>query len=143
MCGFDGVRRGNYFGGEPIIKAEVEKRVKKLKNGKAAAKDEVTEEMEKDGGNVVVDWIWKLYIMAFESDVVPEDLRSAVIVPLYKGKGEMIKCKNYRCISLLSGVGNADILVNRVRIVTGGLIDEEQGDFRAGRWYVDQIFTLI
>ena len=24
MCGYDGVRRGNYFGGEPIIKIEVE-----------------------------------------------------------------------------------------------------------------------
>ena len=65
--------------------------------------------------------------MAFESDVVPEDLRSAVIVPLHMGKGEMIKCKNYRGISLLSVVGeiNADILVDRVRSVTGGLIDDE------------------
>ena len=83
--------------------------------------------------------------MAFESDVVPEDLRSAVIVPLHKGKGEMIKCKNYRGISLLSVVGKiyADILVDRVRSVTGGLIDDEQGGFRAGRGYVDQIFTLI
>ena len=26
--------------------------------------------------------------MAFESGVVPEDWRSVVIVPLYKGKGE-------------------------------------------------------
>ena len=30
MCGYDGVRRGNYFGGEPIRKIEVEERVKKL-----------------------------------------------------------------------------------------------------------------
>ena len=52
----------------------------------------------------MVDWVWKLCNMAFESDVVPEDLRSAVIVPLHKGKGEMIKCKNYRGISLLTGV---------------------------------------
>ena len=50
--------------------------------------------MVKCGGDVVVDWIWMLCNMAFESDVVPEKLRSAVIVPLYKGKGEMIKCKN-------------------------------------------------
>ena len=26
--------------------------------------------------------------------------------------------------------------------MTGGLIDDEQGGFRAGREYVDQIFTL-
>ena len=53
--------------------------------------------MVKGGSDKVVDWIWKLRNMAFESDVVPEDLRSAAIVPLSKGKGEMIKCKNYRC----------------------------------------------
>ena len=42
-------------------------------------------------------------------------------------------------------VGNihANIIVGRVRSVTGGSIDDEQGDFRAGRGYVDQIFTLI
>ena len=42
MCGFDGIRRGNYFGGEPVGRAEVEVRVSKLKNGKAAGKDEIT-----------------------------------------------------------------------------------------------------
>ena len=38
----------------------------------------------------------------------------------------------------------AGILVesSRVRRVTGGLIDDEQGGFRAGRGYVDQILTL-
>ena len=36
----------------------------------------------------------------------------------------------------------AGILVDGVRRVTGGLIEDEQGDFRVGRGYVDQIFTL-
>ena len=36
----------------------------------------------------------------------------------------------------------AAILVDRVRRVTGGLIDDEQRGFRAGRRCVDQIFTL-
>ena len=42
-------------------------------------------------------------------------------------------------------VGNiyADILVDRARSGTGGLIDDEQGGFRAGIGYVDQLFTLI
>ena len=42
MCGFDGIRRDKYFRGEPIGRAEVEVRVGKLKNGKAASKDEIT-----------------------------------------------------------------------------------------------------
>ena len=33
MCGFDGIRRGNYFGGEPIGRAKVEVRVGKVKTG--------------------------------------------------------------------------------------------------------------
>ena len=43
MCGFDGTRKGNYFGIEPIGRAEVEARVGKLKKGKTASKDEILE----------------------------------------------------------------------------------------------------
>ena len=47
MCGFDRVRRGNYFKGRPIRRTEVELRVRKHTNGKAAGKNEVTGEMIK------------------------------------------------------------------------------------------------
>ena len=53
LCGFNGVRRGNYFGGEPIRRTVVEVIVGKLKNGKAASNDEVTGEMIKGG---VIRW---------------------------------------------------------------------------------------
>ena len=57
---------------------------------------------------------------------MPIDWIYAVIVPLYKGKGERTKYKNYRGISL-SMVGKiyAGILVDRVCTVTGGLVDDE------------------
>ena len=99
----------------------------KLKNGKAADKDEVTGEMIKGGGDKVEDCIWRLCNMAFESGFVPEDCRSAVIVPLYKGKVERIECKTYRGISFLSVVGKIyeGILVDRVRRVTRDLIGDE------------------
>ena len=92
MCGIDGIRRGNYFGREPIGRAEVVVRVGKLKNGKAAVGDEITGEMIKGW----VDWIWRLCNMAFKSRVVPENWRSAVIVPLYNSKGERTEYKSYR-----------------------------------------------
>ena len=65
--------------------------------------------------------------MAFESGVVPEYWSSAVIVSLYKGKGEMTECKNYGGISLLCVVEKiyAGILVDTVRRVAGGLIYDE------------------
>ena len=82
--------------------------------------------------------------MAFESGVVPEDWRSAVIVPLYKSKGNMTECKNYRGISLLSVAGKiyTGILVDRVSRVTKGLIDDEEGGYRSERGCVDLIFAL-
>ena len=55
MCVFDGIRRGNYFREEPIGRAEFEVRVGKVKNGKAAGKDDVRGEMIKGGGDRVVD----------------------------------------------------------------------------------------
>ena len=82
--------------------------------------------------------------MAFECGVLPEVWRYSVIVPLYKGKGERTECKNYRGIILLSVIRKlyGGILVDRVRRVTEGLIDDEQGDFRAGMGCLVQIFTL-
>ena len=58
--------------------------------------------------------------MVCESGVVPEDWISAVIVPLYKGKGEKTECKNYRYISLLSVVG---------KIYVGRLVDIVRSDW--------------
>ena len=34
--------------------------------------------------------------MTFGNGVVAEDWRSAMIAPLYKGKGERTECSNYR-----------------------------------------------
>ena len=62
----------------------------------------------------VVDWIWRLCNMAFEIGVELEDWRSAVIIPLYKSKGERTACSNYRGIRLLNVFG---------KIYTGILVD--------------------
>ena len=55
MRGFYEIRRGNYFGGEPIGKAEVEVRVSKLKNEKVTGRDEIARLMIKGGGVRVMD----------------------------------------------------------------------------------------
>ena len=49
MCGSDGIQRGNYFGGELILRSEVDRILGKLKNGKAGTKRDFTGYMEKDG----------------------------------------------------------------------------------------------
>ena len=81
--------------------------------------------------------------MVFNSSVVLENRKSAVIVPLYKAKKERAECKNYRDISMLRVMGKiyVGMLVDRVRRVTEGLVDD-QWVFVSGMECVDQIFTL-
>ena len=56
-----------------------------------------------------------------------------MIVSLCKSNRERTECKNYRGISLLSVGGKIypGIFVDRVRRVTEGLIEDDQGGFRS------------
>ena len=58
-----------------------------------------SQDIIKGGGNRVVKWIWRLCNMVLESGVMPEEWRSAVIVPLYMGKGERTECSNYKVLA--------------------------------------------
>ena len=83
--------------------------------------------------------------MAFKSGVVHVNWRSAVFFHRTKVKERGLnEYKNYRGIRLFSVVEKlyVGILVDRVRGVTGCLIDYEQMSFRAGRGCIDQIFIL-
>ena len=66
------------------------------------------------------------------------------MVPLYKGKGDVHECSNFRGISLLSVVGKVHgrVLINRIRDKTEHVIVEVQGGFRRGRGCTDQIFIV-
>ena len=67
--------------------------------------------------------------MAFESGIVLEDWRSAVIVPLYKGKEERTECSNYRDITLLSVVGK--IYAESIKYLMGLIDVKEEGVCRS------------
>ena len=75
--------------------------------------------------------------------VVPEDWKSACIVPVYKGKGDRRECANYRGISILSIPGK--YMEGYWLIVIESAkeqVAEEQGGFRLGRGCIDQRFLL-
>ena len=76
--------------------------------------------------------------------LVPVDWVIACMVPLYKGKGDMYECSNFRGMSLLSVVGKVygGVLINRIRDKTENVIAEVQGGFRRVRGCTDQIFIV-
>ena len=68
----------------------------------------------------------------------------AIIVLIYKGRGDRSKGQNYRRISLLSIPGKVygRILIEKGCSLTEGLVGEEQCGFRSGRECDDQVFVI-
>ena len=53
----------------------------------------------------VLEWLVRLFNICFMLSIVPVDWVIACMVPLYKGKGDVHECSNFRGINLLSMVG--------------------------------------
>ena len=105
---------------------EVKRALNETKGGKAPGMDGVRVEMLKEGGVTVLEWLVRLFNICFMLSIVPVDWVIACMVPLYKGKGDMYECSNFRGISLLSVVGKVygRVLINRIRNKTENVIAE-------------------
>ena len=85
-----------------------------------------------------------VFNICFMLSIVPVDWVIACMVPLYKGKGGVNECSNFRGISLLNVEGKVygRILINRIRDKTEHTIVEVQSGFRRGRGCTDQLFIV-
>ncbi|KAJ2945399.1 hypothetical protein O0L34_g204 [Tuta absoluta] len=135
----DEIENESEFGMDEIVKA-----LKSMKSGKAAGYDRVSVEMLKAGEGVVASQLYLLFNLCWRSGRVPSDWCKAIIVPLYKGKGSQLDCKNYRGISLLSVVGKlyAKVLIERVMKETDEKVWDAQAGFRKGMGCTDHVFSL-
>ena len=126
-----------------ILREEVERAIKQLREGKAPGYDSVTAEELKAAGEPGIDIMHQLCIKIWESETFPEDWGRAVITPIYKKK-DKLDCNNYRGISLLSHAGKVmtKILHLRIKERTETILSEAQAGFRPGRGTIDQLFTL-
>jgi len=68
------------------------------------------------GGYVCAEWMVRMLNVCLSSGSVPDEWTIRCIIPLYKGKGDSLECKNNRGISLLSVPGKVygRILIDRV-----------------------------
>ena len=73
---------------------------------------------------------------------IPEDCKSSVVVPVYKGKGDPMECGSYRGITLLE---HATKVVERIfehRIQQQIDIDDMQFGFMKDKGITDAIFIV-
>ena len=73
---------------------------------------------------------------------MPESWKRSTVVPLYKGKGNVLECGNYRTIKLLEHGMKVVECVFEKRLRKMVEIREEQYGFVAGKGTIDAIFIL-
>ncbi|KAG8229533.1 hypothetical protein J437_LFUL009006 [Ladona fulva] len=81
---------------QDISKAEVEGVLRKMKNGKVVGVDQIPAELWKSLGREGVDALWDLMKKLTQQERIPEEWRKSILIPIYKGKGEVQECTNYR-----------------------------------------------
>ena len=112
--------------------------------GKAPGKDGILPDVLKHGKQTILQPLHELLCLFWEQGHIPQDMRDANIVTLYKNKGDHSDCNNYRGTSLLSIVGKVftRVTLTCLQSVASQVYPESQCGFRAGRSTVDMIFSL-
>ena len=115
------------------------------KVGKSPGIYGIPAEVYQHGGEAVLNKLQDLFTNCWEKEAVPQDLRDAVIVSLYKNKGDKSDCSNYIGIPLLSVAGRilARFLLNRlIPTIAQKNTQKSQRGFRSNRGTADMIFAL-
>ena len=68
---------------------------------KAAGLSGVTAEMIKVAGEQAVDWLTSICNRIVKEEAIPESWQMSELVPIYKGKGDVLECSSSRGIKLL------------------------------------------
>ena len=124
---------------------ELRKAIKSLASGKAPGGDGLPPEIVKLASeSSLLGHLHDLLLQCWEEGTIPQDMRNAKIVTLYKNKGERSDCNNYRGISLLSIVGKAfaRVVLSKLQLLADRVYPESQCGFRAERSTIDMVFSL-
>ena len=87
----------------------------------------------------------KVFQIIWETGKVTQDMKDANIVNLFKHKGDISDCANYRGIALLSVAGKilARVMLNRLILhISEKNLPESQCGFRSNRSTIDMVFTI-
>ena len=115
-----------------------------LKNNKSPGADGIPPEVLKCGGVALTTELFNVFLLCWHSHWLPQDLKDANIITIYKNKGNRQDCNNYRGISQLSIAGKifARVLLPRLQVIANRILPESQCGFRSSRSTVDMVFSL-
>jgi len=85
-----------------IQESEVREALKRMKGGKAMKPDGIPIEVWRCIGDIAIVWLTKLFNHIFRLNKMPGEWRRSILVLIYKNKGDIQSCTNYRGIKLMS-----------------------------------------
>ena len=123
---------------------QLSKAIDALSACKAPGQDGIPPDIIKSSKTVLLKPLMELLHQCWSEREVPQDMRDARIITLYKNKGDRSDCNNYRGISLLSIVGKvfARVVLSRLQELAARIYPESQSGFRSDRSTVDMIFSV-
>ncbi|KAF3676132.1 putative pre-mRNA-processing factor 6-like [Capsicum annuum] len=121
---------------------EIRQAVRRMRRGRATGPDEIPVEFWKFVGEAGVRWLTALFNEIFRTTKMPEAWRWSTMIPLYKNKGDIQCCNNYRGIKLLSHSMKIWERVVEVRLRRIVSISENQFGFMPGRSTTEAIHLV-
>ena len=93
-------------------------------------------------GTKAIVWLAKLFNFIFQLKEMPKEWRISILVPIFKNKGDVQSCTNYRGIKLMSHTMKLweRVIEHCIRRVTS--VTQNQFGFMPGRSTMEAIFLI-
>lgn len=130
----------------PVDTSEIKKIVASLKNKKSSGHDNIPIQVVKSSVDYISDPLMHIINLTLETGIFPDDLKKAIIKPLYK-KGNKTNLSNYRPIALLPTFSKIFEKVIHIRLTKflnqNKILNSCQFGFQKGKSTTTAIFETL
>ena len=125
-----------------VDEEEVKTAMKKMKRGKAVSTDNIPIEAWRVIGGKGIEILTDVFRQVMTKEKMPDEWRNSTLIPIFKNKGDIQDCGNYRGIKLTSHTLKLwERIIDR-RLREKVKISEQQFGFMPGKSTADAIFAL-
>ena len=113
-----------------------------MKKGKAVGPDELPVEVWKYMGEMGIKFLTRLFNRLLVGERMPEEWIRSVLIPIYKNKGDVQCCGNYKVIKIMSHTMKVWESIIEARLRDRVEISKQQYGFMPGKGTTDAMFAL-
>ena len=125
-----------------ISREEVKNALRRMKKDKAIGPVELPVEVWKGMGEMGIKFLTRLFNRLLMGERMPEEWRRSVLIPIYKNKGDIQCCGNYRGIKLMSHTMKIWERIIEAKLRNRVEISKQQYGFMPGKETTDAMFAL-